>query len=300
MSCEIVVSYRNRETDEIVTEPLLYEAAQRWIYGRSAGLRVFDGVLNNRTFCRLYGGWQDLSWSRRKIPEFVDRYGIDIEEVELPPDHYRSFNAFFTRRLKPGARPFVPEPEVFCAPADGKVLVYSHLKEGTRIPVKGASVALASLLDSESAARPYHGGSALVIRLAPCDYHRFHFPDAGEAGPARTIPGKYYVVNPVGLAGVPDAFCRNKRAVTAFDSAHFGRIAYVEIGGFAVGSIVQTHTPGQVDRGREKGYFQYGGSTLVLLFEPGAIVFDEDLVRDSAEVLEVHVKTGSRIGKRAW
>ena len=88
--------------------------------------------------------------------------------------------------------------------------------------------------------------------------------------------------------------------MTAFDSAHFGRIAYVEIGGFAVGSIVQTHTPGQVDRGREKGYFQYGGSTLVLLFEPGAIVFDEDLVRDSAEVLEVHVKTGSRIGRRAW
>jgi phosphatidylserine decarboxylase len=299
MSQSIEVTYRNRETGEVVAEPLLYETAQRWIYERPMGLTIFDCVLNNRPFCWLYGKWQNMPWSRRKISEFADRYGMDVEEVELPLNSYRSFNDFFSRRLKPEARPFASAPDVFSAPAEGKVLVYPCLVDGTRIPVKGAPVTLASLLGSTSVARPYFGGSALIIRLAPYDYHRFHFPDAGEAGPARCIPGTYYVVNPLGLARVPDVFCRNKRKVTEFVSDHFGRVAYVEIGGFAVASIMQTYAPGRVGRGQEKGYFQYGGSTIVLLFEPGTIVFDGDLLRDSANGLEVHVKVGSGIGRHA-
>ena len=281
----------------MVTEPLSFTFFQRW-FDSSVFLGLYHFLFNNSAFCRLYGWMQARPGSRRKITRFVRKYGIDVEEIEYPPDRYPSFNAFFTRRLKPDARPFDLVPDTFSCPADGKVLVYRQLLEGGRIPVKGASVPLHLLLDSEDDALPYQDGSALVVRLAPYDYHRFHFPDSGKAGPARVVAGRYYIVNPLGLARVPGVFWRNKRAITRFDSDQFGRIAYVEIGGFAVGSIVETYTPGPVHRGQEKGYFQFGGSTLVLLFEPGTVVFDDDLTEDSRRGIEVHVRAGSGIGTR--
>jgi phosphatidylserine decarboxylase len=291
------IRYRDRRSGRTITEPLSYAFFQR-VFHSSFVLRLFHLLLNNSFFCRLYGWMQARPGSGRKIFRFVRTYGINVEEIEFPLDRYRSFNAFFTRRLKPDARPFDLAPDTFSCPADGKVLAYQQLVDGARIPVKGASVPLQLLLDSEEEARPYLDGSALVVRLAPYDYHRFHFPDSGKTGPARVVAGRYFIVNPLGLARVPGVFWRNKRAITEFTSRQFGRIAYLEIGGFAVGSIVQTYRPGSVDRGQEKGYFQFGGSTLVLLFEPGMIAFDDDLVEDSRRGIEVHVRAGSGIGRR--
>jgi len=175
-------------------------------------------------------------------------------------------------------------------------MVYPFLAEDVQFPVKGGSVTPASLLASEETGRFYDGGSALVVRLAPPDYHRFHFFDDGRAGPAWFVQGQCNSVNPIALLSLPDLFHLNQRAVTEIESVHFGRIAYVEIGAFAVGSIVQTYTPGPVHKGEEKGYFQFGGSTLVLLFQPGSVCFDEDLVQDSLAGLEVQVRTGEGIG----
>ena len=292
------VSYKDRSTGQMITEPLLHNASQRWILGSTIGRFLFDGILNNHLFCRLYGKIQDTRGSQKKILEFVDKYEIDALEAELVLDQYESFNAFFTRKLVAGSRPFDSNPDAFCCPADGKVLVYPKLTDGTRLPVKGRSISISSLLASEDQAGRYDEGSALVVRLAPYDYHRFHFPDSGTVRPTRDIKGRYHIVNPLGLDTVPDAFIRNKRSVTVFDSEHFGQVSYVEVGGFAVGTILQTYTPGAVERGQEKGYFKFGGSTLVLIFEPGRIVFDDDLVGDSKGGTEVQVKTGSRIGRR--
>ncbi|MDE2999439.1 MAG: phosphatidylserine decarboxylase [Gemmatimonadota bacterium] len=291
------IRYRDRRTGRTITEPLSYTFFQR-AFQSSFVLGLFHLLLNNSIFCRFYGWMQARPGSRRKISRFVRDYRINVEEIEYPLERYPNFNAFFTRRLRPDARPFVPEPDALSCPADGKVLVFQQLREGAQIPVKGAPVPLERLLDSEEEALPYRHGSALVVRLAPYDYHRFHFPDAGKAGPARVVAGRYYIVNPLGLRRVPGVFWRNRRAVTRFDSNRFGRIAYLEIGGFAVGSIVETYTPGPVERGQEKGYFQFGGSTLVLLFEPGTVVFDDDLKEDSGRGIEVHVRAGSRIGRR--
>ncbi len=297
MGDDFEIRYRDRVSGRQITEPQSYAFFQ-WVFQSSVVLGLFHLLLNNSVFCRLYGWLQARHGSRRKISRFVRDYGIDVEEFEVPLDRYPTFNAFFTRRLKPGARPFAPEPDALSCPADGKVLVYQKLLEGARIPVKGASVPLQRLLNSDEEARTYLHGSALVVRLAPYDYHRFHFPDSGTAGPARALAGRYFIVNPLGLARVPGVFWRNKRAITRFDSDGFGRIAYVEIGGFAVGSIVETYAPGRVDRGQEKGYFQFGGSTLVLLFEPETVVFDDDLMEDSGRGIEVHVQAGARIGGR--
>ena len=258
------VHYRNRQTGEIVSETIFSEGTLRWFYEDPIGAKVFTYALNNQVFWWLYGKWQDGPWSRSKIKPFVNQYGINVEEAELPLHQYRSFNAFFSRRLKPDARPWSTESELFCAPSDGKVLVYPQLEEGTRLPVKGSYITLESLLTCQNSAKSYHGGSALIVRLAPVDYHRFHFPDDGKAGPAKKIKGRYHSVNPIALAKVPDLYCRNKRAVTKLFSRHFGRIAYVEVGAITVGSIIQTYTSGPVSRGQEKGYFRYGGSGVTL------------------------------------
>lgn len=292
------VCYRDRKTGKIMTEKIFSENLLRWLYEDTLGFTVFNCFLNNQAFCWLFGKLQDRPRSRHKIFEFIKEYSINLEEVEFPPEHYQSFNAFFSRHLKTHARPFIKNADIFCSPGDGKVLVYPQLTKQTQIPVKGAAITVETLLASKSAAQTYQDGSALILRLAPRDYHRFHFPDRGKANRARYIKGKYHSVHPIALSKVPGILSQNQRAVTEFYSQNFGRITYVEIGATTVASIVQTYTPGMVDRGQEKGYFQYGGSTIVLLFEPGAIAFDQDLIQDSRQHLEVQVYTGNQLGTK--
>lgn len=207
---------------------------------------------------------------------------------------------FFTRRLNPGMRPFAAKPKLLCSPATGRALIFPELAEGTEFPVRGVAVNLASLLGSSEEAGPFSsGGAALIVRQAPPDYHRCYFPDDGHAGAAAPITGCCQSADASSRHRIADLFHRNRCAITPIDTVHFGHIAYVEIGVFAVGSIVQTYAPGPVVRGQEKGYFRCGGCTLVLLFGPDAIRFDEDLVRDSAAGLEVQVRTGEQIGTTA-
>ena len=290
------VRYRDRRTGQILTEQIPAEGGLRFFYENPVGRFLRSPLFGNPILSRLLGWQQDQSRSRRRIRPFVERFGIDLDEVERPLDQYPTFNTFFARRLKPGARPFFPDPDILCSPADGKALVFPALAEGIEFPVKGASVNLDSLLILAEDASPFAGGAALIVRLAPPDYHRFYIPDDGHAGVARPISGCCHSVNPIALRQIPDLFLRNRRAITWIDFTHFGPVAYVEIGAFGVASIVQTYAPGPVTRGQEKGYFRVGGSTLVLLFAPDAVRFDEDLVRDSATGLEVQVRTGERIG----
>ncbi len=295
----MTIAYRDRRSGRLLNEQIFAGDALRWFYTPGAGNVVFDRLVNTAWFCDLYGRLQDGRGSAKRIPDFISRFHIDPAEFEKPLYTYRTFNQFFARKLKPDARPFAADPEVLPAPAEGKVLVYPHLESGTKIPVKGAAIGIESLLAGAEPHDPYRGGSACIVRLAPYDYHRFHFPDAGTAGRMWDIPGRYHSVNPLALARVPDLYCRNKRTVTRVDTARFGRVAYVEVGALCVGTIIQTFQPGTVLRGQEKGYFRFGGSTIVLLFEADRVVFDDDLLADSATGLEVQVQVGTRIGRSA-
>ena len=292
------IQYRDRLSGKIVTEKIFQENTLRWLYETSIGYMIFRLLLNRKIFHLLYGRYQDSAYSRHKIARFITQYGIDTAELTLPPEKYFSFNAFFTRQLNAMARPFVVDEHIFCSPGDGKVLVYTQLNTESQFQVKGQSISLDSLLASSINPDIYSGGAAIVLRLAPYDYHRYHFSTEGIAQPAKYIRGEYHSVNPLALAKVPDVYCRNQRAVTQFDSDNFGSIAYIEVGALTVSSIVQTYTPGRVTKGQEKGYFQYGGSTIILLFEPDRIIFERDLVRDSANGIEVQVLAGSKLGKK--
>lgn len=289
------VRHRDRRSGEIVEETIFAERTLRTFYENPLGRLFFQALLNNRAFCTVYGWRMDSSASRKLIAPFIEKFGIDMAEAARPVEEYRHFNDFFTRTLKLGARQWPEQAERFGAPGDGKLLVYPELHADVRMPIKGTACTPAGLLTSEQAAAPFAGGAALVLRLAPPDYHRFHYPDDGTAHASQEIPGGYESVNPVALRRVPDLFCRNKRAVTMFDSEHFGRIAYVEVGAITIGTIVQTSRPGHIERGQEKGFFRYGGSTVVLLFEPGRLQFDADLIADSAQGMEVKVQAGEGI-----
>ena len=293
------VHYRDRQTGHIVPERVPAQSLLRWLYATATGRLVFRAFLNRPLCSRLVGRWQQVAWTRRHIRSFAKRYRIDLEELEHPLDHYRNFNDFFIRRLKPQARPCDPDRTRLCCPADGKVLVYPRLDPEDRLPVKSCAFTVDSLLGGVVDPGPYRGGAALVVRLAPYDYHRFHFPADGQAAPAAVVGGGYHSVNPLALERIPDVFHRNRRAISQLDTPQFGKIACVEVGALNVASIVQTYAPGPCARGGEKGYFQFGGSTIVLLFAPATVAFDDDLVADTAAGLEVHVRTGAGVGIRA-
>ena len=179
------IIYRNRLSGKIVTEKIFQENTLRWLYENSIGYVVFYLLLNRKIFHLLYGKYQNSIYSRHEIPQFIIQYEINITELVLPPDKYFSFNAFFTRKLKPSARPFVVDGQVFCAPGDGKVTVYARLNSQTKFQIKGQHIYIHTLLADSINANIYSHGAALVLRLAPYDYHRFHIPANGIAQPAK-------------------------------------------------------------------------------------------------------------------
>jgi phosphatidylserine decarboxylase len=263
------------------------------LYGHPLLRLLTDSILCRRIPNQIYGWLQRRPSTRARIPAFVESLGIDASEAELPLDRYRSLDDFFARKLRPGARPVDPAPGHLVAPADGRALVFTGLA-GRALPVKGAQVPLEDLLGDSLLAERYCDGDVLVIRLAPADYHRFHFPDSGTAGPWREIDGPLHSVHPIALgAGAPSFL--NKRQITVLESRHFGPVALAEVGALCVGTVVQTYRPGPVERGAEKGFFRFGGSTVVLLLQAGRVVFDADLIRNTRAGLETLIRTGTRI-----
>jgi phosphatidylserine decarboxylase len=291
------LQYLDRATGKLCTEVIFMESQMRFLYENPLGFWLFDRWFNYPWICKLCAQWQSLPWSKRQIQPFMAQYQIDPAELAIPIADFPHFNAFFARQLRPGSRTFHADPQILLSPADGKILVYPQLAEAMRLPIKGIGLSLTALLESTALASLYQQGAAAIIRLAPADYHRFHFPTTGIADRARILKGRYYAIHPIALNQVPDAFCRNQRSITLLDSPTFGQILLMEVGAFCIGTIAQTYAPGQVEIGQEKGFFQFGGSTIVLLFEADRIQFDLDLVQNSQIHLETQIKAGEKIGQ---
>jgi phosphatidylserine decarboxylase len=274
---------------------VLGEALVRYIYERALGRFLRRAVLTRPGFSKLYGRYQSSPWSRRAISDTVRKLSIDMVDYEVPPEGFLHFNDFFTRRLRPGARIIDADPRRLVSPADGRTFVYTEVHGDTLLPAKGRALSLRALLGGEEAARPFRDGVVFIVRLCPSDYHRFHFPCAGEASAPRTLAGPLESVNPWALARGRPILDTNQRDHTLIDSPTFGRVAYLEIGAMCVGSIVHTFRPGPILAGDEKGYFQFGGSTVILVFEPGRITVDEDLVANTRKGLETFLRMGEGI-----
>ena len=217
-----------------------------------------------------------------------------MSEVLQPPDGFKNFNQFFYRALKPGARPCsAPDnPRIIVSPADCRSVVFNRMDDATSIWVKGREFSVERLLGNTypDDAKRYKNGALGVFRLAPQDYHRFHIPVDGIMDKPKVIDGEYYTVNPMAIRSALDVYGENVRVVVPIDSIAHGRVMVVCVGAMMVGSTVITRKAGEkVARAEELGYFKFGGSTILLLFEQGTMKFDSDLVDNSNGALETLV-----------
>ena len=284
------VEYIDRRSGKRVAESVMGSGALRFAYENSPGRALWPILFGCRLGSLLLGHFYDSRWSRRAIAKLAAIPGCLPQEAEKPVEDYRSFNEFFTRRLKPGARPV---GEGLVSPADGRLRLYLGADADTPFPLKGATKSLREVFDGSAPAGRY---DIAVVRLAPVDYHRFHFPcDCTVVGTVRTVPGKYHSVNPIALVRYPNVYADNERQILKCRAA-FGDFWLVDVGAFGVGKIVQTFSGVQQAKGAEKGYFKFGGSTVILVLQAGAIRFDPDLVANSAAGLETQVRASETIG----
>lgn len=280
----------DRQTGEPFEETVLGEKWLRWAYQDSRSTLLERILFRSTVVSKLMGMWYDSPLSRGKIDPVIEELSIDAGEFAHPKESFRSFNEFFIRELRPDARPFSTEPRLIVSPADGRVLVFPVLAGNTFAPVKGHPFDIRKALPGR--ADRYTDGALAIVRLCPADYHRYHFPCTGDIAEYRCIAGALHSVNPIALACGPDVFGHNKRCYTLIDTKYAGTVCFMEVGAFGVGGIVNTRCSGHVEKMDEKGYFKFGGSTIVLVFEPGRIRFCEDLVANSATGRETLVKAG--------
>lgn len=243
----------------------------------------------------------DAPSSAKDIPAFIAFHQLKMTEVLDPIDSFKSFNEFFYRKLKEGARPCAqPEDQrIAVSPADCRSVVFNSISDATEIWIKGQNFSLQRLFGTAypGEVERFVGGSLGIFRLAPQDYHRFHIPVDGVLGQPKALEGQYYTVNPMAIRSNLDVYGENVRVLVPIDSKEFGRVMIVCIGAMMVGSTVITASTGQkVARTDELGYFKFGGSTLLVIFEPGRFVFDEDLTQNSKLSIETLLCVGSSIG----
>jgi phosphatidylserine decarboxylase len=284
--------YVERSSGIIKTEKVLGEKWLTWLYNNPVGEATMFTLVKRKFFSSLYGNMMDSPYSAKKILPFIEEYNIDINIAQN--QEFNSFNEFFTRKLKNDARPINNDSNIVISPADGKILAYSNISNSNFI-IKGYRFDVRTFLDDTNLAKKYKSGSLVVIRLAPYDYHRFHFPVNGKILSPTLIDGDLYSVNPMALRQMADIFLLNKREYTIISTKQFGDVIMAEVGATMVGSIIQTYTGDNILKGKEKGYFKFGGSTVVLLFEENKIIIDSDLLKNTENGLETEVKMGERI-----
>ncbi|MGA3007090.1 MAG: archaetidylserine decarboxylase [Opitutaceae bacterium] len=292
------IQFYDRYRQTIETEQIYGEPWLRFTYENPVG-RFFLWLLVRRAFfSHLYGLRMNRKASAQKVLPFIVRYNLDVDEFAKSALVFHSFNEFFYRALKPGRRPIANGDHVAVLPADGRHLVFPNVDAADGFYVKGETFSLAELLGDAALADRFAGGAMVISRLAPVDYHRFHFPCAGAPDRARLINGWLYSVSPIALRRNVRYLVQNKRYVTLLESPVFGTVAMVEVGATAVGSVKQTHVPGRaVAKGEEKGLFKFGGSCVITLFQAGRIAFYADLVEKSAQNIETYAHMGDGLGE---
>jgi phosphatidylserine decarboxylase len=294
------IRFFNRHTGHIETEKVYGEGFLRWTYRHPAGGIARWAFVKRPFFSAWYGRRMSTPKSASRVEPFIERYGLDPSEFADRPDSFGSFNEFFYRRLNPAARPVDPDENSVVFPADGRHLGFQRASAIDGVFVKGQKFNLPALLGDRDLAAKYAEGTLVLSRLCPVDYHRFHFPAAGLPGETRLIDGPLYSVSPIALRKRLSYLWTNKRTLTRLETRNFGTILLLEIGATCVGTIAQTFKSGTaVAKGDEKGYFAFGGSSTITIFEPGAVTLETDLAEQSSRQTELYAKVGTRMARSA-
>ncbi len=286
------MNYRNRKGEEF-EQTTSQDKLLRKMYN-SYFCRAFLRVLSIPAISKAVGLFMDSKLSTSFISDFAEKNNIDLSDYE--PKAYKSFNDFFTRKVKPGSRPIPEDRNTLISPSDGKVTAY-EIDKVNGFVIKNSVYSVQSLLRDKKLAKRYEDGYAVIIRLTPDDYHRYCYAATGIKSHDRTINGVLSTVNPVVNEYVP-VYKENTRKYCIIRTDDFGDIVQMEVGALLVGKISNAHPYGRrtVLRGEEKGYFEFGGSTIVLLLEKDKVKVCDDLLKNTREGFETKLRQGEAVG----
>ena len=289
------IEYIDRNSGRTKQEQPPGEFFLKFLYHHPFGELPLHLMVKRKLFSALYGSLSNSTASKQKIAPFVKKYNINMSEAEKDINDFTSFNDFFYRKLKPGSRPLA---KGIVSPADGKVLAFENVSRLNEFFVKGSRFSLESFLDNQKLAEKYCNASVIIIRLAPNDYHRFHFPYDGVPAECVKINGSYFSVSPYAVSeNFARVFCENKREYTILKTADKGDILISPVGATMVGAIIETfQQESMVKKGDEMGYFAFGGSSVLMLIDQDKIKIDNDLLENTGSGKETSIKMGERIG----
>ena len=286
------MKYRDRfgaEFDDTTSQDKLLDK----MYSHAVS-RAFIKFLSLPVFSKIGRKFLDSSLSAMFIDDFAEKNGINMFDYEQ--QKFRSFNEFFKRKIKPSRRYIPKDDNILISPSDGKVSAYEITASSTFI-IKNSVYTVQSLLRDKKLAERFGGGKAIVIRLTPDDYHRYVYPCTGRKSRNRHINGILQTVNPVALLHEP-VFKENTREYCLIRSKTLGDIAMIEVGALFVGKISNNElSAANVSVGEEKGCFEFGGSTIVVLTQKGKVNVSRDLLENTREGFETRVLQGAELGK---
>ena len=282
---------RKDRSGNIIDQPGGQDKMLKALYGSAIGRAVLKPLVAP-VVSKAAGAFLSSRLSVPLIKPFVRKNNIDLSQFE--PGPYPNYNEFFSRKIRPELRPVDQEPQHLIAPCDSKLTVLPITPE-SRFTLKDTPYTVASLLRSEELAQKYAGGTAMIFRLTVDDYHRYCYMADGQKEENVKIPGVLHTVNPIANDVVP-IYKENSREYSILHTEHFGDVLMMEVGALLVGRIVNHHGKAQVKRGQEKGYFQFGGSTVVLLLEKDRAAIDSDILDHSRRGYETVVRMGEKIG----
>ena len=263
----------------------------RFLYNTVPGRMVLK-IITSPTISKIGGAYMDCRVSEIHIKGFIKNNNIDMTQYEKAK--YGCFNDCFTRKIKKEMRPINMEENAFIAPCDGRLSAY-HISENSDFYIKKSYYSVADLIKNSKKAPYFNGGVCLVFRLCVDDYHRYGYVDDGKIVENNYVPGVLHTVRPIALNRYP-VFVQNSREYSVIETKNFGTIAQIEVGALMIGKIKNHQKSGLVKKGREKGMFLYGGSTIVVLLEKDKVDIDEKYFRNTANDIETKVKFGSTIG----
>lgn len=290
------IIFINRKTNKKIEEVPPGAGFLNFLYSNPFGKLSLNLLFKRKLVSAVGALYMNSKRSASRVTKFIEDHKMDMRAYLVPGQGFQTFNEFFYRKITEGSRPI--GNDLVC-PADGKVLVFDSIDKSLEFFVKGALFNLETFLNSTDLATKYSEGGMMIIRLAPTDYHRYHFPCDGKAGPSIPVNGHYLSVSPIALKKSLDIFLKNKREYMILESESFGDLLICDVGATMVGTIIQTYeAKTMVQKGEEKGYFAFGGSTLVVLTEKNKVSFSKDLLENTKNGFETEVQMGETIGEK--
>ena len=282
----MLVDRKTGEKTEVVVS-----GSQKFLYRNWFGRIILKILI--RPFITKLGGWfLKRKISKKRIPKFIEEGHINVDDYYV--DDIKSYNDFFIRKIKPGRRIIDDDPKHLIAPSDSKLSAYK-IEENSIFKIKDSYYRVEDLIKNKELADEFIGGNLLIFRLTVDDYHRYSYPATGKKGKNIHIKGVFHTVNPIALERY-NFYKRNSREYTVLETIEFGKMIMVEVGAIMVGKIKNHHQEYEFKRGEEKGYFEFGGSTIVLITKNN-IKIDDDIITNTNNGDETIVKLGERIGE---